>query len=89
MAIGRMALGATRRRASIQTNRFSIFFDFVLVTLPAGDFVVRAIEREVGLVVIENRRPPAFQIVAVGALFFLAGVHELAAVNILMTSGTF
>lgn len=89
MAIRSVTIGASRRRASIQANRFSIFFDFVLVTLPTGDFVVRAIEREVGLVVIENRRPPAFQIVAGGALFFFPRAHELAAVNILMTPGAF
>ena len=89
MAIRSMAVGASRRRASIQPNRFSILLDFVFVALSTGDFVVGAVQRELGLVVIEHRRSPAFQIVAGGAFSFRALAHELSAVNILVASRAF
>lgn len=85
VAILRVTCLATGRRAPIQPDRLSLRLDLFLVTLRAAYFVVGAIERERRLAVIERTGAPLGDAVAGGAILFLSGAHELAAMHVLMT----
>src|SRR5579863_6597587 len=83
-----VAINALRGRAPVEANGFPVHLSLVFVALPARNFVVCAVQREIGLAVIECPRFPMHHVVARRAVLFLARAHELAGMHILVALET-
>lgn len=79
-----MALHAQRGCAAIQADGFPISLGLRRVTLGAADFIVRTVEGEARLVVIERTSAPPRNRMTCGAIALTSRIHELPAVNIFM-----
>lgn len=84
-----MTAGAFPRRGFVHRHALPVDHPNAGMAERAGDFFVRALQREIALrFVIEGRRLPVICVVAVIASLRLAILHELAAVGIVVATGT-
>ena len=80
--VGAMTIGAGKGSGLVEQYLLPIHFLHQAVTILAGDILMPALERELGLLVIEERRLPLVAVVARGAISFSVG--ELVAVRVLV-----
>ena len=79
---------AVPRSAAIDTNNAAIDLFLLRVALSAADHAVRAIQRVIGLVVIERPCAPLGNRVATGTILLPSGDHELTSVGIFVAFET-
>src|SRR5579871_6265711 len=79
-----VAVGALSRRSVIEPHRLAVHFGSVFMALSAGDLVMRTVEREVGLAVVERAGLPLDYVVTGGAVLFFTRAQELTAMDILV-----
>ena len=77
-----MASFAVLGCAAVDTNFPAVNFLLLRVTLRASHLVVRAVQRIIGLAVIERSGAPLGDGVASGTILLAARRHELPAMNI-------
>ena len=77
-----VALFAVFGCAAVYTHDPAVDFLLLLVTLRASHHAVRAVQRIIGLTVIEGGSAPLCNGVASGTIFLVTRRHELTAMNI-------
>jgi hypothetical protein len=73
---------AILRGPAVETDDAAVDVFLLGVALRTTDHAVRAVQRKIGLAVIERASAPSRNCVATGAVLLAAGRHELASVNV-------
>lgn len=73
---------AILRGPAVEADNAAVDFFLLGVALRTTDHAVRAVQRKIGLAVIESASAPFRNCVATGAVLLAAGHHELASVNV-------